>query len=108
MELKQKTFNEMLAEEPEQASQSLYIKNGLIIEFKDIIEISERSYDYPDKAGVKRKIYKKVNGEEIVMPLIVHGLIRRYSKELGTKLTSVKILVEGQGKQTRYTVIPLV
>jgi len=106
-EEKQKTFREMLANEPD-TSQSLYIKNGQIIEFKDVIAIEDRSYDYPDKSGVKRKIYKKANGEEIVMPMIVHGLIRKYSKELGEKLTSVKILVEGQGKQTRYTVIPLV
>ena len=104
---KQRTFIEMLANEPDQ-SQSLYVKNGLIIEFEEIIGIEDRSYDYPDRKDVKRKIYKKKNGEEIVMPLIVHGLVKKYSKEIGEKLKSVKILVEGQGKQTKYTVIPLV
>ena len=36
----QKTFREMLANEPEQ-SQSLYIKNGQVIEFKEIVAVEE-------------------------------------------------------------------
>ncbi|KKN60187.1 hypothetical protein LCGC14_0534780 [marine sediment metagenome] len=102
----QKTFYEMMKEEPDEPSQSSYIKHEQIIDLTELTKFEVREYTYGDRTA-KKRVYTKANGEEIILPMILHRDIKKLIKELGEKLKKIKILVEGQGKQTRYTVIPL-
>ena len=101
----------MLEEEPQTETKKPFqrLENGQVINLNDIASVETKTFNAPDGTMFFRKIYKLKDNTELSVPLVVHGLIKNFAQDSDWKgkLQRVKIKIDGQGKQTRYTVMPL-
>ena len=83
--------------------------------FKDLIEIRDKNYKFPDKVTrelklIERKIYifrdVKVHGVPLIVPISVHRDIRELRLKHGQKMVKVIIRAKGEGILRRYKVVP--
>lgn len=96
----------------EEQKEYVKVEDVGMINLDDIISVEEREFSWQDDDTERKykRVILKIKGidEEVVMPVSAAKSLKSLMKELGNTLKGFKVVREGEGLKTKYTVVPYV
>jgi len=100
-------------DEPEQPSGNKlpFVKDGDVIDVRDVIKKEERLFKFTQPDGTERSVNRRVitfkDNTQLVMSISLAWEITALRKEYGDRLGKIKVKREGTGLQTKWRALPV-